>query len=1220
MINQLKLDSRLRGNDKITCLRHLRLLIILTALSTIWPTYAVPLANTPLFLGAQIPPNVMFLMDDSGSMDWEIMAKKHWFRCSYDPTPDGGFRSYDCGRYDNSGFVFMRNGTYGRDRMSYLYQNADNSYGNCGPSYSWSPSCDNRSDWRLYSNDLNVIMYNPEEIYTPWRGPCLLDDTICTAASFSAARSNPREGETGYSITRNLSGFSYHVWVDDKGYNGSRPRRGANNNHNTTPNNIVDYWDSFLKITFNDQNTVTLTKVIFNPNTSGLHQTSTTLGTLTSSSACYSVLGSKLFARFVHQESLPYNSENAPGCKTIPEATQNIANWYQYARKRSYTAKAALSDVVQNSPSMRYALTLLKNQDRLFTEVPTDTNHQEHNTNLLASMYSYNWVPANTPLRNGMYQVGKYFDGELDNKANPITQACQQNFAIVLTDGQWNGSLDAPEFSDSDGDGFSNTFADIAHYYYHKDLSDLPNEVAGNARDPIHTQHLVTFGATFGLSGNLADTNNDGWPDPALTDSSNWGNPHLNEAARIDDVWHGAYNSRGTYVAAQSPQAVSIELNSILSDIKTRIASSASVAQNSSIITEDAYVYQTRFNSADWRGHLLAFAISDSGLALNATWDAGCLLTGGRCLTASSQGSGRTFDDRHIITYDHTEHAGTPFRNHFLSSSQVDALLSDVTLDRNRAISNRINYIRGATSKEIRNGGEFRNRESILGDFMNSSPIYVGPPNRRYPDDLEAANYSTFRSTYANRPNMIYVGANDGMLHAFDADTGAERLGYIPGFDEFMGNLRYLFDPNYFHRYYVDGSPAVADAYFDNAWHSVLAGTLNAGGRGLFILDVTDPLNFEEERANSIAIAEFTNEDDDRLGYTFSKPQIAKMNDGRWAVIIGNGYNSGNEQASLIILFLDGARDGTWSLGTDYIIIEVGVAGIDNGLATPALADTNGDYKVDTIYAGDLSGAFWRFDVSGNAPADWSATKLFDAGESITSQAVVGRHPSNEGALVYVGTGRYLSNSDNAQNNQNTQSFYGLWDKGASSTISTANLLSQSILGTVNVNNLSLRVTSNNAIDWAIHDGWKMSLIDNTIGQNLGERSISTPILRNGRIIFTTAIPYTSQCSFGGTSWIMELDAYAGSRLSTTPFDINNDLSFDMNDLISTSDIGDGTLGQVFASGLQSSVGITAKPTVLTTKGRTREVKVISGSGGLDTFNENPGDLNLGRQSWKRLR
>jgi type IV pilus assembly protein PilY1 len=312
--------------------------------------------------------------------------------------------------------------------------------------------------------------------------------------------------------------------------------------------------------------------------------------------------------------------------------------------------------------------------------------------------------------------------------------------------------------------------------------------------------------------------------------------------------------------------------------------------------------------------------------------------------------------------------------------------------------------------------------------------------------------------------------------------------------------------------------------------------------------------------------------------------------------------------------------DGVWTLGTDYIKLNTGVGdtGTPNGIATAAPIDLNGDFAVEYIYAGDLRGNIWRFDVSDSNPSNWTtptliftATNASNNPQPITSRLEVGTHPNDihnpatEGVLVYFGTGKYLENSDNTSASFQTQSFYGLWDKleTTPSLITRSNLLQQTVL----LETSGKRVTSNTAIDWNTHKGWYLDL------PTSGERTVSDPILRNKRIIFTTLIPNTQICSFGGTSWLMELNAHDGARLSNSPFDFNNDDTFDDADKVTVTI--DGTSQTVAVSGVQSDQGILPTSTVLSS-GNT-EIKYNSGSaGGIFVTTEDPGVGAKGRLAW----
>jgi type IV pilus assembly protein PilY1 len=482
----------------------------------------------------------------------------------------------------------------------------------------------------------------------------------------------------------------------------------------------------------------------------------------------------------------------------------------------------------------------------------------------------------------------------------------------------------------------------------------------------------------------------------------------------------------------------------------------------------------------------------------------------------------------------------------------------------------------------------------------------------------------------------VYVGANDGMLHAFDAGTGAEAMAFIP--NGVFDNLIELTRPNYQHRFYVDGTPTIGDAFFGSAWHTMLVGGLNKGGRSIYALDVTYPESFSEANATSIFKWEYTDVD---LGYTYSRPAIVRMANGQWAAVFGSGYNgTGTGRAYLYIV---NVADGSLIAKIDTT---VGTAADPNGLATPAVVDINGDSIVDYAFAGDLQGNMWKFNLTSTSSSAWDVafvsggvkSPLFVARDSggvaqpITSKPEVGRGPKGVGMIVLFGTGKFMELGDKTPTQ--TQTFYGVIDRNtlAATDIVTgrAVMQPQTILveqnftfttptGTVTI---PLRVTTQNAVAGATGRGWYMDLLSPNVPNFRGEMQVSDSVLRNGRIIFTTLIPDPDPCSPGGTSWLMEVDALSGGRLLETPFDNNRDGVFDSNDYV-TVVIGGVTM-LIPVSGMQSEVGIAQRPGILS--GETAEYKYLSGTtanasgSNIQRAVENPGPNARGRQSWRQIK
>ena len=282
---------------------------------------------------------------------------------------------------------------------------------------------------------------------------------------------------------------------------------------------------------------------------------------------------------------------------------------------------------------------------------------------------------------------------------------------------------------------------------------------------------------------------------------------------------------------------------------------------------------------------------------------------------------------------------------------------------------------------------------------------------------------------------MVYTGANDGMLHAFNGLTGVEALAFIPS--AVFPNLHELTKPSYSHRFFVDGTPTVGDAFYSSAWHTMLVAGLNRGGRSIYALDVTYPENFSEANAASIFKWEYTNSD---LGYTYSRPAIVRMANGVWAAVFGSGYHTSSSvvgSTGRAYLYIVNISTGVLIRKIDTT---VGTVADPNGLGTPALVDLDGDSIVDYAYAGDLQGNLWKFNLTSTNSASWDvayisgttrnplfvATNAGGVRQPITSRPEVGVGPKGMGMIVLFGTGKFMELSDKSPTQ--TQSFYGLVD------------------------------------------------------------------------------------------------------------------------------------------------------------------------------------------------
>ncbi|WP_081616693.1 pilus assembly protein [Thiobacillus thioparus] len=680
----------------------------------------------------------------------------------------------------------------------------------------------------------------------------------------------------------------------------------------------------------------------------------------------------------------------------------------------------------------------------------------------------------------------------------------------------------------------------------------------------------------------------------------------------------GADGVPDNYFKVTNPAGLYDALGKVFEAAATADASASAIATNSTRLDTNTHVYQALFHTPGWYGELKAIPLSSTGAPGTPSWD------------ASDSTNIPAAASRKIATWDGSAWnagAGSDFLWGAITSTQKNAIDS---ANASNGSSPVLDYIRGDQSNEA--NGTYRKRSTLLGDIVNSDPHYVAVESYGYDQPgsglsaTEQAAYTTFRTTFkAGRKPALYVGSNDGMLHAINAsDTaagggGQELFTYVP--NAVIPNLKNLASPTYQHQYFVDGSPNSGDAYLGAAWKTVLLGTLGAGGKAVFALDITDPDAFDASKV----MWEFTDTND--LGNIMGHAFVARMNDGNWYAVFGNGYNSANQHALLYMVPLDK------SLGLPVIKIDTGV-GTDNGLSEPALLDTTGDRIVDAIYAGDLKGNVWKFDVSGATTGSWKVayktgstpSPLFQAmigttAQPITSPLEIGAAPSGQsGYMIYFGTGKYLGNSDIGPTN--TQTGYGILDSGSKITNGRSDLQGQSFVyeGPYSATNSDVvRVVSTTAFSYSggsAKKGWYLDLLSPNTPTNLGERIVSVPLLRYGRVIFTSIVPSAAVCDQGGYSWLTEVDAFTGAGLPYSVFNFNGDTVFDSSDYVSYTS-GGSTVNAAVSGKKLASEGLLKSPTVISAG--EKEYKVGSGTAGGIVVVEEKGTTGVPRTSWRQL-
>lgn len=608
-------------------------------------------------------------------------------------------------------------------------------------------------------------------------------------------------------------------------------------------------------------------------------------------------------------------------------------------------------------------------------------------------------------------------------------------------------------------------------------------------------------------------------------------NPHNGDPFQRPDNYYVAGN------AAQMIASLNEAFANVGSDIK---GTSASISFNSTTLETDSLLFGARFDASDWSGEFFARALIQDALGVPSVattdlWEAGAILDARDLST----------DPRQIITYNGTSGVAfteSKFNSSDLSSDQIADLMAegattDVALDR-------LAHLRGEAIAGMRVRG------SRLGDVVNSSPIYVGKPSLNWPNGspfgTATSTYATFKNSQATRSPVVYVGANDGMLHAFSASQsaasggGKELFAYIPEFlssNQADEGLHYLTDTDYSHRYYVDLTPNVTDVYIRgpgasaDAWRTVLVGGARAGGRGLFALDVTNPSGFSETNAADMALWEFTAADDNRLGYLTEPPSVVMAkwgsNDYRWTVVFGNGYNSGSGSTGVFLLDMEGGLDGTWTPGSDYEYVEFESSGAD-GLSPVTTVDLSGDVIVDRIYAGDLDGQLWVAEAGnnggwssvykqGNTPKPLFTAERGGSAQPITVAPAVARSPQAGNApnlLVLFGTGQYLTSMD--PQDSSVQSYYGVTDRGVRE-LTRASLLQRTLSeSSVIVDGVEYYVRESNGDVWSNESGWYVDFTTES-----GERISQMTQIRGDYAFVNSIIPSQDPCAAGGTGWIM---------------------------------------------------------------------------------------------------
>ncbi|MEO8132867.1 MAG: PilC/PilY family type IV pilus protein, partial [Betaproteobacteria bacterium] len=871
---------------------------------------------------------------------------------------------------------------------------------------------------------------------------------------------------------------------------------------------------------------------------------------------------------------------------TYAEEMRNFANWFAYYRKRHLYLNAATGIAFDQVTGIRVGQFRFNNRTNVTMYDFSSTSDTTNAKRLLYDLYrtkgdggtptrpsleyagkQYQRTGASAPINaacqyNGAFVITDGFandelpatsrgnvDSDSSIRFNIPYNATDPNLRLATETPP--GVIPAPTAAPPTAsvtpaapfpDSWSDTLGDVAMYYYSNNLRpdltvrQVPLDLndTGTDADRQDYLHMSTYALGLGVQGfifnrtdstALVNTNTDPYTYPPDWNANGDPTTKVRSPTAVDELWHATINSRGAMLSASSPEQARGGVVDIVNNVGAKGGAGAAVSvANPNLTPGDNFAYASAYNSGSWSGDINKYAI-DLTTGLQSTvpqWNP----SPQRQLANIETGPGDT-RKRTIITYDGT--IGQQFQWSSLTTTQRTSLNNDPDI---------LDFLRGDRTKEVQ---KFRSRGprpdqstsppsyvnnvipnniSVLGSIINAEPIVVGPPLLRYFDQ----DYSTFKVANAARSTVVYQGANDGMLHAFDGISGAENWAYLPTF--VYPNLRNLSDRNSFtHKYSVDGTPAFNDvdlAYTDpvptswtSDWRTILVGSLRKGGFGYYALDISNASPSAESTMTSRVLWEFPNAstpstDRQNVGYTFGRPVIVKTRAAGWVVVVSSGYNNGTGTGSsggdgVGRIWILNARTGaiirSLSTGIGSTTTPSGLAHLSAFVERPDV-----DALVEAVYGGDLLGNLWRFDMSGTTTASWAVTRLTTLVDGSGNIQPITTEPElglvNRKRMIYVGAGQYLGDTDvpgvTGANVYATRkmSFYGIRDDLSVPALPTpvitplrSNLVAQVI--TKDAAAGTALVTSN-AVDLATKAGWYMDFTD------AGERSVTNPVLSGG--------------------------------------------------------------------------------------------------------------------------
>ncbi|PKO47237.1 MAG: hypothetical protein CVU29_03520 [Betaproteobacteria bacterium HGW-Betaproteobacteria-22] len=684
---------------------------------------------------------------------------------------------------------------------------------------------------------------------------------------------------------------------------------------------------------------------------------------------------------------------------------------------------------------------------------------------------------------------------------------------------------------------------------------------------------------------------------------ANWPQPIAEQPSAVDDLWHAAVNGEGSYFSAKNPAELIQSLQEALASVKVKLgAATAAATSTLNPVSGDNFAYVASYTTSHWIGNLErrtidvvtgevsasaskcvedvlptsgcaapASIIADGGGGYNCvtpgvTDPLACTgtLDGTDCKIPVSVSCSGTLkakvslasDTRTIkmnngsgSLVDFSQPAigiaglGSTFDSAFLAANLTQWTTLNSAQQSNVTAVNLVNYLRG--QKEFDGNAidldkrVFRKRQAVMGDAVDSKPAFIGKPTFSYTDP----GYDTFKTDNVGRAKTVYMGANDGMLHAFDADTLEERWAYVPSM--VIPNMWKLADTGYAnkHSYYVNGDPIISDVCVSGCtgagavWKTILVAGLGGGGRGYFALDITNP-------ASPALLWEVSPDDIANLGYTFGTPVITKRPDGKWVVLVTSGYNNIPDNSAFYALASTKFKPNNPALynsgnGQGYLYVLDAVTGVklqEIGTGAGSVSAPSGLGKIKAfsedaeknnltkyVYGGDLLGNLWRFNIDDGTKIKIAQLEASSTAQPVTTAPELGF--VNNKRVVFVGTGKYLEISDLTDTSQ--QTLYAIKDDDTGTTLvdPRSSLVEQTIVPDGADNRKS---GTTNAVDFSTGLGWYIDLPDSGERQNVNARLVL------GTLLVPTTVPTSSVCQPAGYGWFNFLDYKTGRSVDTT--------------------------------------------------------------------------------------